>query len=145
MHKLVLKAAKVLPGKAGKAVTPAQLASGIHKLIMVWGEYKKVCAIEQTERQNIRAKRDIELSRIRAQSNLVEKYLSQAYGERAVVFDRGFKSFERALDAINAGKGSTASVDAALKIIVCQIQQSPLEGLNSLLKTMEGPDGVIVI
>lgn len=145
MKKLVLKAAKALPGKAGKVVTPAQLVAGIHKLIVVWGDYKKVCETERTERQKIRAKRDIEISRIQAQLKLVEQYFSLAYGERALVIDKGFKALDKALDAIHAGKGNTSSVDSALKLILFQIQKSPLEDLNLLLKTMEGPDGVVVI
>ena len=145
MKNLVLNAAKSLPGKAGKVATPVKLVAGIHKLIEAWCEYKKVCVAEDTERLRIRAKRDVEVSRIKAQSKLIEQYFSLAYGERAQIFDEGFKALDIALEEIQSGKGSPASVDTALKLILAQIQKSPLEDLNLLLKTLEGPDGVIVI
>lgn len=141
---------QLIVGKAGalNAAPPVQLATALKDLVGAWKDYKLTQASEVTKRHQIESWRSTKLEKIRAQERLVHQYLKDTFAERASVFDRAFAALDKGLGQTVCKSEESSSfkiVDAALAIILQQVSQSPLEGLNSLLSTMEDSDGTINI
>lgn len=136
---------KVAPFKGAPA---AQLAHGLKELVTAWKEYKTTCEVEATKRVQIQAWKESQLSKIQAQERLVDKYLEGIFKERHEVLHMGFQRLDTALKLLSKmpnDEGAMKGVDVALMVIVGQIKESPLLGLNALMKSMEDETGTIHI
>jgi hypothetical protein len=145
---------EVLPPASSKGLknipgTPtAQLAAGIKDLVVAWKEYKVTVEIEKTNRTRIKAWEITQVKKLEAQRDLVKEYFSRVFPERREIVQQAFERLDKSLMEIDRnpdGKSGMAGVDASLKIIVAQMQTSPLMGLNDLMRTMEDGSGTINI
>lgn len=131
-----------------KGAPAAQLAEGMKELVTAWKDYKTTCEVESTKRTQIQAWKETQLSKIQAQERLVDNYLAGIFKERHEVFAIGFQRLDAALRLLSKkpnDEGAMKGVDAALTVIVGQIRESPLLGLNDLMRSMEDDAGTMHI
>lgn len=117
---------KILPkiaGEAGKA-----LASNLNPLEVLkeYFVFKKAEEEEITERQRIRAKRDMAVAAIQAQRELIEKYFEYRFAERSTTLAELFKLLDHAVQ-----NRSENELDAALQGILGVVKDSPLKDFES--------------
>lgn len=84
----------------------------------------QVCQIEETKRTEIRAKMEVEVTRINAISKLLSDYLDKTFDERSELFDNYFRVLDKAIEA-----GDIALMSATLGSINSLAAQSPFKNL----------------
>lgn len=115
---------------AGKTLT--KLGKGVINNINpldVLREYvdcKKAMEEEVTRREEIKAKRDVVVSAIQAQREMIESYFAHRFAERASALSGFFKLLEHAVDTLN-----DTELDAALNGILGVCKDSPLKDFES--------------
>lgn len=87
----------------------------------------QVCQMEETKRTEIKARMEVELSRINAISNLMSDYLNKTFDERADLFDNYFKTLDKAIVS-----GDNELMAATLGSINSLAAQSPFKNLADL-------------
>lgn len=108
-------------GTAAEAITAlAMMGTEIAKAV-------QVCQIEETKRTEIKARMEVELSRINAISNLMTDYLNRTFDERADLFDEYFKTLDKAIIS-----GDNELMAATLGSINSLAAQSPFKNLTDL-------------
>ena len=84
----------------------------------------QACQMEETKRTEIKAKMEVEVTRINAISKLLSDYLDKTFDERSELFDNYFRVLDKAIEA-----GDTALMSATLGSINSLAAQSPFKNL----------------
>lgn len=87
----------------------------------------QVCQIEETKRTEIKARMEVEVTRINAISNLLSEYLNKTFDERADLFNNYFSVLDKAIES-----GDTALMSATLSSINSLAAQSPFKNLADI-------------
>lgn len=87
----------------------------------------QVCQIEETKRTEIKARMEVEVTRINAISNLLSDYLNKTFDERADLFNNYFSVLDKAIES-----GDTALMSATLSSINSLAAQSPFKNLADI-------------
>ncbi len=87
----------------------------------------KTCESEQTKREAIRAKRDIELEKIHQTADIIKTYLNRTFDERANIFNKQFEIVDEALRT-----GNIQMLELGLTHIHALAAQSPFKNLSDL-------------
>ncbi len=128
---LILSAAGKTAGKAAPALAAVEASKGFFE---AWFDYKKVREVEETKRESIRAQRDVAIAKIKAEKEILEKYLEQSFAERRYTIEETFKRFDSALESNNLELASQA-----MQSIVCIVKESPLKQINKLIDMTNDP------
>jgi hypothetical protein len=99
----------------------------LEKVVSAYKEYKIVAEQEATKREEIRARRDVELKRLRGQRELLMRYLERSFDERQENFARLFGLADEAL-----GKGDNTQLGQVLTSITHLAATSPFKALADL-------------
>lgn len=126
----VVKVAKV-GGEAVRAINPMAV---INEAI----EYLKTREEEQTKREHIWAKRDVLITALNNEKEVILAYFEHRFAERKGALDQFYHLLHRAVDT---GDGETLQV--ALNGILGIIQENPLSDFNEFKKNMSNPDFMI--
>ncbi len=87
----------------------------------------QVCQIEETKRTEIKARMEVEVTKINAISNLLSEYLNKTFDERADLFNNYFSVLDKAIES-----GDTALMSATLSSINSLAAQSPFKNLADI-------------
>lgn len=87
----------------------------------------QICEIEETKRTEIEARMEVELARINAISTLISDYLNRTFDERADLFDKYFKTLDKAIE-----NGDSELMAATLGSINSLAAQNPFKNLSDL-------------
>lgn len=87
----------------------------------------QVCQIEETKRTEIKARMEVEVTRINAISNLLSDYLNKTFDERADLFNNYFSVLDKAIES-----GDAALMSATLSSINSLAAQSPFKNLADI-------------
>lgn len=102
--------------------------SAFSQLVEAYREYNQIKQVETTKREAIRAGRDVALSRIQAQKEILQQYLRNTFSERADNFNHMFDILDKGLAA-----GDDKAIGAAMSMIVKQMEINPLDGIGQLM------------
>ena len=130
------KACGQIGGNALAAINPDV---ALETIITSYVKYKQVAAQEKTKREQIRAWRDVELERIRAQEELFLTYLECAFDERRANFAKFFEVLDHAVETENVGV-ITATLDSMTDLA----KTSPFKDIATVAQVrqaLEAPDG----
>ncbi|MCM1140674.1 MAG: hypothetical protein NC453_19055 [Muribaculum sp.] len=108
----------------GSIATSAEAVSAIAKMGTEIAKTIQICQIEETKRTEIKAKMEVEVTRINAISKLLSDYLAKTFDERSELFDNYFRVLDKAIEA-----GDTALMSATLGSINSLAAQSPFKNL----------------
>lgn len=118
--------------KSIAAGNPAEAAQVLKCFIEVAGEVAKFTEQQKTERKEIEAKRDINISRIQAQKEIIMVYLEKSFDERKENFSKFFKVIDHAI-ANNNMQQLAMGLDSINQLAA----SSPFKALATLESTKE--------
>lgn len=104
-------------------------------LLDSYNQYQSTKQREITNREGIRADRDKELARIKAQKEILELYLKEMFAERRVMLDQTFRALDKGLES-----GNLAIIEMSLGSILQIAKQSPLAEARQMLADTRNPN-----
>lgn len=109
----------------------AQIISQLNPLEVVreYVRWLTVAETEQTERERIRARRDVAVLAIESEREVLKDYFEKRFDERRAVLDEMFGLLRHSVATKN-----DASLDAALRCIVQVVGDNPLQDLDTFHK-----------
>jgi hypothetical protein len=129
---------KTLKIPSGKHGTPADLASGIKDCVDAFTDYLKVKQVEETKRTDILARRDIAITAIQSQKEIILTFIEKTYSERSVVIQKNLEILDVAIE-----RGDTNTINYALSTIVNIIQINPLEQIKKVTEALSSQDSIL--
>jgi hypothetical protein len=111
------------------------LAEGINGFFNALKEYRTIHEIEETKREQIHADKDVRITAIKEQANLLRQALENTYKERAHNFDQFFAMLNEGFE-----KDNDKEINAALSLIVQQIKESPMKQAVQMIQDMKDPN-----
>lgn len=102
--------------------------SAFSMLISAYKDYNQIKQVETTKREMIYAQRDVAISRIQAQKEILQQYLKNSFSERANNFSKMFDLLDNGLIAKD-----DKLIAMAMSLIVKQMEKNPLDGINQLM------------
>jgi thioesterase domain-containing protein len=131
--------AKKLPSKppVPGLVDPSR---GLVAMLDAWQSYRQTREVEETKRTAIRARAEIEITRLKEQAQLMREYFQTIFAERRENFDRSFNLLEAGL-----AKGDDRQIEAALTMIVTLVKESPIrQAADAMRAIRERQEGEII-
>ena len=125
-----------LPKTAVPTVSNALDAkSAFQGLMDSYSDYQKTKQREMTNREAIRADRDITLARIKSQKEVLELYLKETFKERRDVLNQMFKALDKGLET-----GDIDVINSSLGGIIAVVKESPLAQARQMLVDVKDPN-----
>ena len=122
---------KVGSGAAGKAIN-------FLPLITEAIGYYKIRSEERTKREEIWSKRDVLVTALNNEKEVILTYFEHRFAERKMALEQFYHLLHRAVDS-----GNENELQVALKGILGIIQENPLKDFAEFKKNMSNPDFVI--
>jgi hypothetical protein len=113
----------------------AQVTGSLTDLINAWKDYQTTREIETTKRTQIVADRDVRLSAIQAQADVLHGLIHQTFTERAHNFDQFFALLKHGFS-----RDSDQQINAALTMIVAQIKENPMTQALQMMQQINDPN-----
>lgn len=136
---VVTKKAETKIAEAGLGVltkSAPSFLSAINEMTSAWKEYKQVQAVEETKRAQILKDRDIAVTSIKEQAQLIRFALEKQFGERANNFSELFKQLDKGFE-----NGDDKRIDVALNGIVELSKISPLaQAVQAVHQQLKDPN-----
>lgn len=121
---------------AEKVANSANPLSGFTEVVSAWKEYKQVQAVEETKRAQILKDRDIAVTSIKEQAQLIRFALEKQFGERADNFSELFKRLDEGFE-----RGDDKMIDSMLAGIVELSKISPLaQAVQAVHQQLKDPN-----
>ena len=114
--------------------SPTQAVDGVKMVYNAWVENVKIHEEEEAKRVEIRARKEVDLERIRAQKAILENYLENTFSERKAVISGMFMALDKGIEANN-----NELIQQSLGAIVSIAKESPLAGIQSLVSDFNDP------
>lgn len=115
--------------RASNINTPIAVAATIQEMVRQANETIRFCEEQETARTEIRAKANVEISKINAMAEMVRDYLERSFDERAGLFDNYFTVLDKALE-----QGDNTLVAQTLQSINSLAASSPFKDLTDINK-----------
>lgn len=109
--------------------------SAFQGLMDSYSDYQKTKQREMTNREAIRADRDITLARIKSQKEVLELYLKETFKERRDMLNQMFKSLDKGLET-----GDIDVINSSLGGIIAVAKESPLAQARQMLVDVKDPN-----
>lgn len=122
-----------LPKTAVPTVSDAK--SAFQGLMDSYSDYQKTKQRELTNREAIRADRDITLARIKSQKEVLELYLKETFKERRDMLNQMFKALDKGLET-----GDIDVINSSLGGIIAVAKESPLAQARQMLVDVKDPN-----
>lgn len=122
-----------LPKTAVPTVSDAK--SAFQGLMDSYSDYQKTKQREMTNREAIRADRDITLARIKSQKEVLELYLKETFKERRDMLNQMFKALDKGLET-----GDIDVINSSLGGIIAVAKESPLAQARQMLVDVKDPN-----
>lgn len=109
------------------AMSPEQVQIAIKTLQNVAEETVRYCEEQETQREEIRARRDMAIARIQAMRSCVQEYLDKTFDERSAIFAKQFDCVDKAIES-----GDHEMLATCLNNINSLAASSPFKNLADL-------------
>ncbi|MGL5660771.1 MAG: hypothetical protein ACRDCX_06000, partial [Aeromonas sp.] len=116
------------------SIPPTMAIDAFQNIQSVYANYKKTVAIEKTKRHEISAWRNVEISKIQAQKEILELYLKESFKERAIQIEHLFIALDKGIDLENMD-----IVGNAMASIVAIAKESPLAQAREAISALKDP------
>ena len=121
--KIVKKHVGKVVKKGTDAINPLEV---IRDIADAYYSYKQISEAEKTKRQQIKSWEKVNIERIRAQRDILMRYLDQSFDERKENFKRLFNILDQCIE-----QGNTESLALTLKSVIDLAKSSPFKDLES--------------
>lgn len=121
--KLVTKRVGKVIKKGTDVINPIEVIKDITE---AYYSYKEISESEKTKRQQIKSWERVNVDRIRAQREILMRYLDQSFDERKENFKRLFNILDQCIE-----QGNTESLALTLKSVIDLARSSPFKDLES--------------
>jgi hypothetical protein len=101
-------------------------------MVQAWHSYRQTCDVEETKRTAIRARAEIEITRLKEQAQLMRECFQTIFAERRENFDRSFNLLEAGL-----AKGDDRQIEAALSVILTLVKESPIRQAAEVVREIK--------
>lgn len=119
---------------------PLEAATGAFKrLIETHNEYKVIAAQEKTKREAIKAWKDVRLTELKNQQDILREYLDLTFKERRHMIDGLFDALDKGMEA-----GNLEVIDGAINGIVNIAKDSPLQQVDKLILSLKSEDTKVI-
>ena len=132
MSKTLSKMGSLITKVPVKSIPPGMAIDAFQCIQSAYAEYKQTVAIEKTKRQAISAWRDVEISKIQSQKEVLEFYLKESFKERAVQIEGLFSALDEGIDM-----GNMDIVGEAMASIVAIAKESPLAQAKEAISALK--------
>ena len=113
-------------------ISQATFLTALSNIADVIQQYSIVREQESTKRLEIQQQRDIAISKIQAEKEIILTYLQQAFQERREVFHKIFQTLDEAVKM-----GNIEIVDKSLSGIMVTIQTSPFKDFADFKRKLQ--------
>ncbi len=103
-------------------------------------DYFKTRETEQTKREEIRAKRDVLISALDNEKEVLLTYFEHRFTERKTSLEQFYGMLQESVSSKHGGKGDMVIMQAALAGILGVIKENPLSDFAEFQKNMAKPD-----
>ena len=132
------KMGKVIP--VNPAAIPAEAATNaLTRLIETHHEYKKIAAQEKTKRAAIEAWKDVRLTELKNQQEILRLYLDSTFKERRQMINGLFETLDKGMET-----GNLDVIDKAVNGIVSIAKDSPLQQVDKLILSLKNDDVKVI-
>ncbi|TDN43319.1 hypothetical protein C7389_1413 [Azoarcus indigens] len=108
-------------------------------LYSAYFNYKNVALVEGTKREAIAAWRDVKLSELTNQRELLEQFMKETFKERATVIEGFFEKLDEAIES-----GNDNLLEKSIMGILTIAKHSPLLQAKDLMDAMRNPDVKVI-
>ena len=108
-------------------------------LYSAYFNYKNAALVEGTKREAIAAWRDVKLSELTNQRELLEQFMKEIFKERAIVIEGFFDKLDEAIES-----GNDNLLEKSIMGILTIAKHSPLLQAKDLMDAMRNPDVKII-
>lgn len=126
-------ASKALGSAAKKG--PAAAVEALQMLVKAHADYTRISETEQTQRERIRQRGLVELTRLRHQRETLQQYLDLTFAERKLIISQSFERLDNAI-----AQGDLDFADKCLSTIIAVAKESPLAQVNAVMRAMSDKD-----
>lgn len=134
MNKILTKVGRTMTSLPIKSAPPSIAVDAFETLQAAYIDYKKTVAVEKTKRHAISAWKDVELSKIQSQKEILELYLKESFKERATQIEGLFIAIDKGIEA-----GNMDVVGTAMSSIVAIAKESPLAQAKEAVSALHDP------
>lgn len=114
-------------------------SNSMQMLIQTHHEYKKIAAQEKTKREAIEAWKDVRLTELSHQKEILKTYLEETFKERREMIDGLFDALDKGMDS-----GNMDVINAAIGGIINLSKDSPLQNVDKLIHAMKDNDTKVI-
>lgn len=114
--------------------SPTAALDAFQMLVKAHHDYKTIVEYEKTKRAGIEAWRDVRVTSIQAQKELLHDYLQQTFAERRHVIDEMFDRLDQGI-----ASGDMSLMNMAMSSIVNIVQSSPLKDAQQIMLSLHDP------
>lgn len=115
--------------------SPAQALEGLKMFTEAVQTNHKIREEEQTKRTQINAYKEVEIEKIQAQKEILEKYLQGIFSERRGMIEKMFDTLDKGIENNNL-----ELIQMSMGAIVSIAQESPLKQVEALVKDFNDND-----
>lgn len=108
------------------------------EIVREWNDYRKLREQEQTKREQIWAQRDVVVTQLLYQRDMMLAYMDHTFAERAAALQFHYAALDNGL-----AHGNDATIERALSGIIEIVRQSPFAGFREFVETMKHSQGSI--
>lgn len=125
-----------IPGKSLPTLptAPLQATEAFSGILKAWADYKQTAEIEGTKREQIRAWRDVHVTTIEKNTEILKEFLHYSFSERRETIDRMFETLDKGIES-----GNSDVISGAMNSIISITKTSPLAGVRELLADFNNP------
>lgn len=137
MTALAAKAGTLLKKLPAGGLNAAQ--QSMETLYNAYFNYKSVAQVEGTKREAIAAWRDVKLSELSNQREILEHFMKETFKERATVIEGFFEKMDQAIES-----GNDNLLEKSIMGILTIAKHSPLLQAKDLMEAMRSPDVKVI-
>ncbi len=133
------KVSRVIPTKTPPTI-PLEAASNVFsRLIETHHEYKKIAAQEKSKREAVKAWKDVRLTELKNQKEILRSYLEEIFKERRYMIDGLFEALDKGIEANNLDV-----INGAIGGIINVAKESPLQQVDKLMLSLQNDDVKVI-
>lgn len=133
------KIGRVIPTKTPPTIPVEAASNAFSRLIETHHEYKKIAAQEKSKREAVKAWKDVRLTELKNQKEILRSYLEETFKERRYMIDGLFEALDKGIEANNLDV-----INGAIGGIINVAKESPLQQVDKLMLSLQNDDVKVI-
>lgn len=133
------KVGRVIPTKTPPTISVEAASNAFSRLIETHHEYKKIAAQEKSKREAVKAWKDVRLTELKNQKEILRSYLEETFKERRYMIDGLFEALDKGIEANNLDV-----INGVIGGIINVAKESPLQQVDKLMLSLQNDDVKVI-